>query len=135
VDLLGGLREAFGADGVDRLVGVRTRRQVDHYRERMPGEDRPLAERVAALAELRTEDGYMAAYEPLDDGWLLVENHCPICAAATVCQGLCGSELDLFRAVLGDGVAVERDEHILAGDRRCTYLVRRDDRPSGDGGA
>ena len=55
--------------------------------------------------------------------FLLVENHCPICAAATACQGFCISELDLFRSVLGPGVDVERTEHIVAGDRRCAYRV------------
>lgn len=55
-----------------------------------------------------------------DDGkesFLFVENHCPICAAAA-CQGLCRSELAIFRAGLRSGVAVERVEHILAGARR-----------------
>jgi len=39
-------------------------------------------------------------------------------------QGLCRSELALFRAVLGPGVEVERTEHILAGARRCAYRIR-----------
>ena len=55
--------------------------------------------------------------------YMLVENHCPICAAATACQGFCASELDLFRSVLGPGVDVERTEHIVGGDRRCAYRV------------
>ena len=43
--------------------------------------------------------GYMARLEKGDDGsLLLVEDHCPICAAAIACQGLCRSELDIFRA-------------------------------------
>lgn len=57
--------------------------------------------------------------------FLLVENHCPVCAAAQACQGLCRGELDLFRAVLGPEVEVERIDHILAGARRCSYRVRR----------
>ena len=32
----------------------------------------------------------MAEVEPQDDGsLLLIENHCPICAAATSCQSFC----------------------------------------------
>ena len=46
--------------------------------------------------------------------FLLVENHCPICVAATACLGLCGAELDVFQKVLGSDVAIERTEHILA---------------------
>ena len=58
-------------------------------------------------------------------GYLLVENHCPICSAAAQCQGLCAAELAVFRAVLGPDVDVERTDHILAGARRCAYRVRR----------
>jgi predicted ArsR family transcriptional regulator len=58
-------------------------------------------------------------------GFLLVENHCPICAAARTCQGLCASELEVFRRVLGPDVTVERSDHILAGARRCAYRVSK----------
>ncbi|HJY84911.1 MAG TPA: MarR family transcriptional regulator, partial [Candidatus Binatia bacterium] len=80
--------------------------------------------KVQKLARIRTEEGYMADFKPTGKGaFLLVENHCPICAAATACQGFCATELDLFRAVLGPGVVVERAEHILSGDRRCAYRI------------
>ena len=66
----------------------------------------------------------MADWEKLaPDRYLLVENHCPVCAAAAACQGLCRSELDVFRAVLGPSVTVERTDHILAGARRCAYEI------------
>jgi predicted ArsR family transcriptional regulator len=57
-------------------------------------------------------------------GFLFVENHCPICVAATQCQGFCESELELFGKVLGPGVDIQREEHIVAGARRCAYRVR-----------
>lgn len=61
--------------------------------------------------------------EPAGRGLLLVENHCPICTAARVCQGFCRSELEVFRDVLGPEVEVERVEHVLAGGRRCAYRI------------
>ena len=57
------------------------------------------------------------------DDFLFIENHCPICAAAQACMGFCRSELELFRQALGEGVRVEREEHILLGARRCAYRV------------
>jgi predicted ArsR family transcriptional regulator len=76
------------------------------------------------LASIRTEEGYMAEVKPLPLGaFLLTENHCPICAAATVCKGFCTTELDLFQSVLGSDVTVERAEHIISGDRRCAYRI------------
>jgi len=60
-------------------------------------------------------------WQEADGSFMLVENHCPICAAATVCAGFCRSELETFRAVLG--ADIERSEHILAGARRCAYHI------------
>ena len=55
----------------------------------------------------------MAESRAEGDGYVLIENHCPICVAATACQGFCRSELDTFREVLGPDVSVERIEHIV----------------------
>src|SRR5262249_32196714 len=83
-----------------------------------------LEAKLQQLARVRTEEGYMAEVKREEGGsFLFVENHCPICAAATVCQGFCATEIDLFQAVLGPDVAIERLEHIVSGERRCAYLV------------
>ncbi|MFT7462160.1 MAG: putative ArsR family transcriptional regulator [Pseudohongiellaceae bacterium] len=122
LDMLGAMRETFGEDGLTQLLKVRSQAQAERYRATLPAPDQGLAKRVAALARLRRDEGYMAESAKARDGSvLLIENHCPICAAATVCAGLCGAELDLFREALGPDVKIEREEHILNGDRRCTY--------------
>lgn len=123
VGLLSAMTEAFGEDGIDRLLSVRSRQQIDHYAPSIAEQD-TLQNRVKTLARLRTDEGYMAEMKPLEDGaFLLIENHCPICTAATACTGLCASELEVFQAVLGESVTVERTEHILAGQRRCVYQI------------
>ena len=81
------------------------------------------AKKVQQLAKIRADEGYMAEVKRDGAGFLFIENHCPICAAATACQGFCASELDLFRSALGPGVSVERAEHIISGDRRCAYRI------------
>ena len=88
-------------------------------------EGKPVGVRVRALAERRTQEGYLA--EALVDGdeWLLVEHHCPICVAATSCQGLCSSELEVFQQALGADVTVRREQHLLSGDTRCAYRIAR----------
>ena len=53
----------------------------------------------------------------------LVENHCPICAAAENCAGLCSAELSLFQQVFGNEVSVERTEHLMTNSRRCVYRI------------
>lgn len=124
VGLLQAVQSAFGEEGLERLTEERTRQQADSYRVRMPGSDAPIEKRVATLARIRREEGYMAGWRRRRDGTLeLVENHCSIAEAARFCTKLCGAELQLFRSVLGKDVSVERTEHILSGDRCCTYCI------------
>jgi predicted ArsR family transcriptional regulator len=125
VDLITAMKQAFGSEGPDHLLAYRAKRQIAAYRERMQAQT-SLRRRLQTLAEIRTEEGYMAEVLDGEDGeLLLVENHCPICVAATACLGLCGAELDVFQKVLGRDVAVERTEHIVSGARRCAYRVRK----------
>ena len=71
--------------------------------------------------------------DPESGGFLLLEHHCPICAAAQLCTGLCREELSLFAEVLGEDVQVERLSHILAGAGRCAYRVTARSVASPDG--
>ncbi len=123
LSLIDSVREAFGEAGLDRLLDVKTAHQIAAYQALLSTQEE-LRQRLEALASLRTNEGYMAEIQSLDDGsFLLIENHCPICAAATACTGLCARELEVFGRVLGQGVTVERTEHIVAGARRCVYRV------------
>jgi len=125
VGLLDAMRDAFGEKGLERVVRARGDRQVERYREHIP-RSASLAKRVEALAARRTAEGYLAEVVREKPGvYLLIEHHCPICEAARSCQRLCGSELDVFRAALGDDAEVERTHHLLSGDERCVYRVRK----------
>ena len=123
VALIDAMQDAFGAEGLERVLASRCARQRSDYTKRIRPAD-TLEKKLDELARVRTEEGYMAEVKRDADGsLLLVENHCPICAAATRCQGFCSTELDLFRSVLGPGVKVERVEHVVSGDQRCAYKV------------
>jgi predicted ArsR family transcriptional regulator len=122
VQLIRSIERTLGAPALDRVIGAREEEQRRVYQEALAGA-RSLRERVRRLGGIRSREGYMAEVREEKGGWLLVENHCPICAAARVCQGFCRSELALFREVLGPEVAVERVEHVLAGGRRCAYRI------------
>lgn len=123
LSLINSVKEAFGEAGLERLLDVRTGHQIEAYRALIPHQE-PLEQKLEALASLRTEEGYMAEIQSLNDNtFVLIENHCPICAAATACTGLCARELEIFQTVLGEGVVVQRTEHIVSGERRCVYKV------------
>lgn len=123
VALIDALQDTFGAEGLNRVLNSRCAQQRTAYAQRIRSAA-PLEKKLNELARVRTEEGYMAEVRPEDGGsYLLIENHCPICAAANACQGFCATELDLFRSVLGPGVEVERVEHIVSGDQRCAYRI------------
>jgi predicted ArsR family transcriptional regulator len=125
VSLIEGIRLVFGTPGLDRLIQARQETMVASYRRVLdPLAD--LSDRVRALARLRTMEGYMAQAKSQRDGsFLLIEDHCPICAAAEACQGFCRSELETFEAAFGADVSVTREEHLLSGARRCVYRIAR----------
>jgi predicted ArsR family transcriptional regulator len=123
VELIGNIREVFGERGLDRLIAKRTTHQIAVYKATLAAAA-TLKEKVRRLAKLRSEAGYMAEARADGDGFLLVENHCPICRAASACSGLCRQELEVFQAALGSDVVVRRTDHILAGARRCAYEIR-----------
>lgn len=122
VQLLGSIRAELGEAALDRLIGAREQETRRAYEAEMAGA-LDLAERVGRLAAIRTREGYMAEWWEEGDDFLLAENHCPICAAATVCQGFCRAELSVFQHALGPDAAVTRVEHIPAGARRCVYRI------------
>lgn len=121
VELLGSIRASLGEAALQRVIDQRLSEQLTAYRAAFDGA--PVPVRIRALADRRTEEGYLAEVVADAEDWLLIEHHCPICVAATSCQGLCNSELELFRAALGPEVTVEREQHLLSGDTRCAYRI------------
>jgi len=121
VELLESIRTSLGDDALQQVISQRASEQITSYRRSLGEGSVPV--RVRTLAERRSDEGYLA--EVVDDGrdLLLIEHHCPICIAATTCQGLCRSELEVFQAVLGPGVHVTREQHLLSGDTRCAYRI------------
>lgn len=122
VQLLRAVKSTFGPAGLEKLIDARESETLANYRREMEGIT-TLKERVSKLAEIRSREGYMAEWREEDGAFMLIENHCPICAAALACQNFCRSELTVFQDVIGPDAAIERQDHILAGARRCAYRV------------
>jgi DeoR family suf operon transcriptional repressor len=81
----------------------------------------PLAERMAAVARLLSDDGYMAEAKASSDGGTLIEHNCAVQAVAERFPEICAAEARFLSAVLG--AEVERQEHILSGCSACEYRV------------
>lgn len=124
VKLISTIRDTLGQSALDAVIDANGQSALRKYQLELQGIT-DLEEKVAKLAEVRDKEGYMTDYEKDEEGFLLIENHCPICAAATECQNFCMSELKNFRIALGDDVRIQRVEHILSNSRRCAYRIQK----------
>jgi DeoR family transcriptional regulator, suf operon transcriptional repressor len=79
-------------------------------------------ERMAAVVQLLTDEGYMAEASSTSDAGVLIEHNCAIQAVAERFPEICAAEAKFLAAVLG--AEVERHDHILSGCGACEYRVR-----------
>ena len=122
MELLRSVKNLLGDNALDLLIGDREKQTYGRY-EVLLADAVTLEERLEKLALIRTEEGYMAEWRKEGDEYCLIENHCPICAAAIECQGFCRAELTNFKSLIGKEYNVERIKHILAGGQRCVYRI------------
>ncbi|QBG36193.1 helix-turn-helix transcriptional regulator [Litorilituus sediminis] len=122
VQLLDSVIAIFGDDGLEKLISHRESTALVNYRLAL-ADKYSVEEKLTALAKVRSDEGYMATVEQDGDIYWLLENHCPICAAASKCQNFCRSELQIFQTLLQEVATISREEHIVEGSRRCAYKV------------
>jgi len=82
----------------------------------------PPGERLAAVARVRSEQGYMAEATADEAAGVLTEHNCAIQAVAERFPEICAAEARFLAEVLG--AEVDRREHILSGCAACEYHVR-----------
>jgi predicted ArsR family transcriptional regulator len=124
VQLIDSVTSVFGDNGLTKLIDHRESISFMNYRLAL-ADQYTIEEKLKTLAKLRSNEGYMATIAQDNNNiyWLL-ENHCPICAAASHCINFCRSELNLFQRLLADIAIITREEHIIEGARRCAYKIR-----------
>lgn len=122
LQLIDSVRDIFGPAGMEQLVAHRENNSLAHYQREMVGEN-SIEDKLEKLKQLRSEEGYMAQWQFTDGAYVFIENHCPICAAATACQDFCRSELQQFQQLFHGLATVERSEHIIQGAHRCCYRL------------
>ena len=123
--LIESVSNIFGEQGLEQVIAMREKQMLEKYKAAL-SVCTSLNSKIETLALLRSQEGYMASVEKVSTNeYLLIESHCPICAAATQCQNFCRSELVIFQQCFGDGFSVERGEYLLTGDRRCSYRIQQ----------
>lgn len=123
LDLLVELEDHFGIEAIDKLFESRKNKLVMKYDENMRAKN--ISERVAMLASIQNENGYMVELKKVNDGeFLLMEHNCPIEQVALRYKTACQCELKMFRTLLGDA-EVTRTECLADGGPRCTYSIKQ----------
>jgi predicted ArsR family transcriptional regulator len=120
-DVLTFLYDERGKSEMIAFLRWRLKRQQAHYAGALDG----LADldgRVERLAELLSQDGFMAEAEAGSDGYALTQTHCAIKEAAAAHPQLCAFEAALFREVLG--AHVTRRQTIASGAPACVCHVQ-----------
>ncbi|NOI15151.1 helix-turn-helix transcriptional regulator [Vibrio hepatarius] len=122
IQVIDAVEHLFGQEGLAKVALERENSVYQSYRTAMQ-DCLTLPSKLQKLVELRSAEGYMAELQQTPSGFLFIENHCPICKAATRCRSLCQSELNVFQRLIGDDYLVSRTEHIVEGERRCVYAI------------
>jgi len=121
LDVLRDLKEMDGLEKVEMLFRRRENRLEEAYRPYIQGD---LERRVARLAELQDEKGYMVQWEknPETGHYVLMEFNCPISQVAREFNQACNCELSLFRRVLK--ADVEQTSCMAKGGDKCEFRIK-----------
>lgn len=119
-DLLDQIVEREGREAAVGLLEARLAELAARLKTELEG----LApdDRLAAVARLRSEQGYMAEASAGEAAGVLTEHNCAIQAVAERFPEICAAEARFLAEVLG--AEVDRREHILSGCAACEYHVR-----------
>ena len=121
-ELLGYVADA-DPNMVDDIFDRRRQRRLEGAQARLAPHGADFAARVAELARILDEDGYLASWEALPDGsYRIVEHNCAVLDVAERYGQACSSEIAFLRQALPDA-RVERVSHMIAGAHACAYVV------------
>jgi predicted ArsR family transcriptional regulator len=110
-----------GAEKADTLFAARRSQFEAVHSEEITA--KPLRERVAAVAKIQDDNGYLCDWSEEPDGsFRIVEHNCAICKVAKTYPQACREELNLIRNLTGADVC--RTTHMASGDHACSYVIR-----------
>jgi predicted ArsR family transcriptional regulator len=120
-DFLDLVKEERGHKGVMEFLSQRNDRMAERLKARMAGKSLP--DRVAEVAKIFTEDGYMTEWEMLPDGnFLIYQRNCALHDLANQYRQICVLEPKLIETLLG--AKVTRQQYMLKNDPVCGYIVQ-----------
>ena len=118
-DVLASIARNSGREAVKALFAQRFRAHAERLRSALT--DASLEEKVAAVVELLSQQGFMAAWSVEANQVKLAEHNCAVRAAAEQFPEICAAEVDFLREVLHSNL--QRDSYIPDGCNACEYSI------------
>jgi DeoR family suf operon transcriptional repressor len=118
-DVLDFVAESQGRDEVQRIFADRFKVHTERLRVQLAGAT--LEERLQAVTELLSNQGYMAEWSEEDGTLLLTEHNCAVKSAAEWFPEICAAEAEFLQDILETNV--QRDMHISQGCNSCLYSI------------
>jgi len=118
-DILSLVAQSSGREAVREMFAERFRGQAESIRTELAGAT--LEEKVAALVELLSQQGFMAAWSAESGELKLAQHNCAVRTAAERFPEICAAEADFLREVLQS--EIQRDSYIPEGCNACEYSI------------
>lgn len=122
VKLMEVMKETLGEQAVSKIITANGERGTSKYLQQLEGVN-DLEQRLTRFVAIRSAEGYMAQFIKDDEGFIFIENHCPIGTAAHANPGICCAEFKTLQIIIGANVPIKRIEYIVEGGRRCAYRI------------
>jgi DeoR family suf operon transcriptional repressor len=118
-DALSYIAKSGGRDAVRAMFAERFRGHAERMRAEL--QDAPLEDKLQAVVEMLSQQGFMAAWTVEGNQVRLAEHHCAVRAVAERFPEICAAEADFLRDVLQSDV--HRDSYIPDGCNACQYSI------------
>lgn len=116
------MKETLGEQMLSKIITANGEKGTSKYLLLLEGVT-DLEQRITRFVAIRSSEGYMAQLIKDEEGFIFIENHCPIGAAAHANPGICHAEFKTLQTVIGEQVPIKRIEFIIDGGRRCAYRI------------
>lgn len=118
-DVLAFIAQSGGREAVKDLFVRRFRVHAERLRAELA--DATLEEKVAAVVEVLSEQGFMAAWSVDADQVTLAEHNCAVRAVAEQFPEVCAAEAEFLQIVLQS--ELQRESYIPDGCNACQYSI------------
>lgn len=118
-DVLAYVADTAGREQVQRIFADRFNAHAGRLEAQLA--DAPVEERVQAVVDLLSRQGFMAEWSVDGDRITIAEHNCAVQAAAERFPEICQAEAEFLRSVLR--ADLQRHAHIAQGCNACEYWI------------